>query len=320
LYQNGKLVDRKTKENIQLVNGKVSYSWTSELQAEKSQFKLKALNNDQTESIPAILNVIYEGVLSGQQTLHVITVGINKYDRPDLQLRFAQKDAFSFGEDLKEHGGGLFKEVLVHDLYDQNAGKNAILQELDAISQQAQSQDVFVFFFSGHGTTMENRDSEKSFFLVPYDVMQLKGDYGHLQEKAISDAELLEAFLKIKAKKQWIILDACYSGALVGAMAFKGAAKDEALYHLARTSGTHIFASSGEQQESVEDEQFGHGIFTYYLLQGLAGQANGTSIDEHITVKELMNFTQSSVLKLRRQQRPTAYSSFDDFPIRLLKR
>jgi uncharacterized caspase-like protein len=63
----------------------------------------------------------------------------------------------------------------------------------------------------------------------------------------------------------------------------------------------------------------GHGVFTYALLEGLNGAADGNS-DGKITVRELDAYLQDQVPELTKKYRgapqyPSSYGFGQDFPV-----
>ncbi len=65
-----------------------------------------------------------------------------------------------------------------------------------------------------------------------------------------------------------------------------------------------ITASNGKQ-ESLEDEEYGHGVFTYHLLEGLKGKADGsagTERDGVVDVDEIWNYVRERVKADARQR------------------
>ena len=68
----------------------------------------------------------------------------------------------------------------------------------------------------------------------------------------------------------------------------------------------------------------GHGLFTYAILLGLQGQADGGAKDKKITVKELSSFLDDKVPELSEKhkgtpQYPNTYGRGMDFPIIIVK-
>jgi uncharacterized caspase-like protein len=52
--------------------------------------------------------------------------------------------------------------------------------------------------------------------------------------------------------------------------------------------------ASGANEVSVENDQFGHGVFTYYLVEGLKGEADADG-DGFITVDEAYRYVSDKV-------------------------
>ena len=82
-----------------------------------------------------------------------------------------------------------------------------------------------------------------------------------------------------------------------------------------------VLASTGTDQFATEFRQLGHGVFTYAILQGLRGEADGgSSPDLKITVKELEAYLNDRVPELSKQYRgavqyPNSFSRGQDFPL-----
>lgn len=163
------------------------------------------------------------------------------------------------------------------------------------------------------------------FYLVPSDVTRLYGDDALLVGKGISAKQLKDFCVKIQALKQLIVLDACQAGGAVETFALRGAAEEKAIAQLARSAGVVVLASSGTKQFAAEFSRLGHGVFTYALLQGLSGEADGgASPDGKITVKELEAYLNDKVPDLTKKYRgtaqyPNSYARGQDFPLGIVK-
>ena len=101
-----------------------------------------------------------------------------------------------------------------------------------------------------------------------------------------------------------MFLDACYSGAGGGrTFAAKstraGSVDDEFLQRLARTKGRAILTASNTKEVSYELPELGHGIFTYYLIEGLKGKAD-LNRDGTVTLQELYEYLAEQVTKRSR--------------------
>jgi uncharacterized caspase-like protein len=145
-----------------------------------------------------------------------------------------------------------------------------------------------------------------------------------LKDKAISANELQEFSRELKAQKQLFVFDACQSGGMVKMLASRGAEEERAIAQLARSTGTYWIAASGTEQYATEFAQLKHGLFTYTVLLGLQGQADGTSKDKKITVEELSAFIKDQLPKLSEQykgtaQYPNSFGFGQDFPVVIVK-
>ena len=94
-------------------------------------------------------------------------------------------------------------------------------------------------------------------------------------------------------------LDACDSGA-AGGRTFSsrrtrsGLIDELFLERLTRSKGRAIITASRPAEVSIELPELGHGIFTYYLVQGLKGAAD-LNKDGIISLQELYEYVEQQV-------------------------
>jgi uncharacterized caspase-like protein len=62
----------------------------------------------------------------------------------------------------------------------------------------------------------------------------------------------------------------------------------------------NVFRAATESQVSSWDKEAGHGIFTRYVLTGLAGAAD-TDNNKEVTTKELFDYVSKNVRKVARR-------------------
>ena len=115
-------------------------------------------------------------------------------------------------------------------------------------------------------------------------------------------------------------MDACQSGGSVEVLAQRGAPEEKAIAQLSRSSGIHVMAAAGSEQYATEFESLGHGLFTYALLKGLSGDADGAPKDGKVTIYELKSYLDDQVPELSilykgTPQYPHTFSRGQDFPI-----
>jgi WD40 repeat protein len=320
IYQNDKLIITDDKVKTSGEGQKVVKTYAVEMANETNEFKVKVINYQKIESKPDILKIDYTGEVIATSTLHVLSVGINKYLNAAYNLNYAQPDAQSFTEKLKLNGKNIFKSINPIEIYDENATKENIITAFKSIVSRAKPEDVFLFYYAGHGTLDEQNNDE--YYLVPSDVTKLYGDAKQLQTKGLSASELRGLLTQVKSQKQIILMDACHSGGALKSLNVRAAAMDEkAIVQLARSSGVVMIASSGSKQFATEFDELKHGVFTYALLEALDGKADNG--DKKLTVNELKFFMEERVPELTKQyggqaQYPTGYITGNDFPISII--
>jgi uncharacterized caspase-like protein len=205
-----------------------------------------------------------------------LVVGVDHYDSSVFgQLDYAGADATAVGDVIKDTTGGGFHRVDVA-LGKEATQRQAVLEQLRRLKAELLPQDVFVLYFSGHGTfDVDERGGR--LYLLPSDAVP-----GRLAETAL-DLEALRAFFGgLPADRKAFIVDACFHGQGKSAAnpALEGRI-DEVLQDLRQSevrglgSGeAHLFAST-LGRPAFEDHTLGHGVYTHYLLQALTwGQAD----------------------------------------------
>jgi hypothetical protein len=322
LYHNGKLLNEGTRgfKPVSESSNKSQQDFEVTLLSGENRFKAVAINSQRTESKPGEINIRYKAAPEEKKvddgiTLHLIVVGINQYKNAKHNLNYAEADALSFKDELKKNCGKVVANCQEYYITNEKAVKEGITAALEKVVANAKPQDVFLFYYAGHGVVAENNE----FYLVPHDVTQIYGNDGGLAQKGLSAIELRNFSTKIKAQKQLFILDACHSSGALTAIAQRGAAEEKAIAQLARSTGTHWLTAAGTEQYASEFAQLGHGVFTYVLLEGFKGAADGNN-DNKITVKEIDAYLQDQVPILTEKykgsaQYPSSYGNGQDFPV-----
>lgn len=166
------------------------------------------------------------------------------------------------------------------------------------LARSAKKDDTVLIFFAGHGAPeIDQRGVERdglAKYLIPSDA-----DPDDLYSTALPMDEMQTIFGRVEAERMVVFLDACYSGA-AGGRTFSSkktrAANldDQFLERLTRSKGRAIITASRPSEVSMELPELGHGIFTYYLVQGLKGAAD-LNKDGIITVQELYEYVEQQV-------------------------
>ncbi len=314
VYHNGKSlpIDRSQLQLPTSRQPTTTFKLPVSLISGNNVFTATASNKDRVESSSPAIEYVSDHVAKNS-VCYLLAVGINQYKNPRMTLNYARPDAQSFIE-VMEKKGTLFKNVELHTLYDQEASRANILKKLDELSAIIHPEDVFMFYYAGHGSMVDNQ-----FFFIPTESLRLY-DAGSLKTEAIEATVLQDKLKNIKALKQLIIMDACQSGGSVELLATRGASEEKAIAQLSRSAGIHVMASAGSDQFATEFAELGHGLFTYLLLKALQGDADGAPKDGKVTIYELKSYLDDQVPEMTRKmkgkpQYPYTFSRGQDFPV-----
>ncbi|MCF8078146.1 MAG: caspase family protein [Desulfobacterales bacterium] len=271
-------------------------------------FRAVGFSRDRTESNPDEL-VVKLAAPSKEVDLHIFAVGINVYKNPALNLNYAQPDAQGITAFFRRKGKGLFKNVEITEIYNEQASKENITSKLGQL-QDTRPQDAVLIYLAGHGESIDDK-----WFFIPHELTFPERE-SDLQTKGISSEELSEYIKNIRAQKVLVLIDACKSGAVV--VAFRGFEDRKALYQLSRSTGVHVIAASTKDQFAAEVKELGHGVFTYTLLEGLAGKAAAGG--QTVTVLKLKAYLDEYLPEITQRYRQEAqYPVGDtrgmDFPL-----
>lgn len=155
--------------------------------------------------------------------------------------------------------------------------------------------DVYVFY-SGHGMPGVNVEDA---FLLPID-----GDPNHANLNGYPLSLLYKNLGELKVKSATVFLDACFSGQSPDANTTQ-LIKHASPVFVTKTAPTeaskiNMFSASSERQLSNWDAEVGHGIFTRWVLAGLAGEADEDK-NREVTAKELHDYVSRQVRRSARR-------------------
>jgi len=216
-----------------------------------------------------------------------IIIGIQNYKRVP-KADFANNDAKYFYE-YAIRGLGI-KPESIKLLVDEEADDINIIKAFEnwlPLQVNKNKTDVYVFY-SGHG--LPSNDG-KSLYFLPYGV-----DKELLTRTAIRQTEVVSALVASKPKSVTMLIDACYSGQTRGGETLLTGAKPLALkadINMFPSNFTVITASSNDQISSSSPE-LKHGIFSFYLMKGMEGDADGNK-DGAITAGEMQEYLSDKV-------------------------
>ena len=224
--------------------------------------------------------------LEGLGTRWAVIVGISSYgDEAVPALRFAHRDAEALSAFLLSEGAGLggYDPEKVVLLTNEQATFRNIRTALRGFLTSATEDDQIVFYFAGHGVRDPARPDE--YYLLTHDT-----ELDNLAGTALPMSDLEQALGNLRYRDLVLIADACHSGEMGVQVAFRDAFGYNDINDIFRerfreSRGGEVVFTAGEGRDlSQEGERWGggHGVFTYYLLKGLEGEAdvNGDGIVE----------------------------------------
>jgi hypothetical protein len=216
-----------------------------------------------------------------------IIIGIQNYKRVP-KAEFANNDAKEFYE-YAIRGLGI-KPENIKLLIDEEADELEIVKAFEnwlPLQVTKNKTDVYVFY-SGHG--LPSPDGQSLYFL-PYGV-----DKQYLSRTAVGQKEVVALLTASKPKSVTMFIDACYSGQTRGGETLLASAKPLALKadtNAFPANFTVITASSSDQISS-SSPVLKHGIFSFYLMKGMEGDADGNK-DGKITAGEMQEYLSDKV-------------------------
>ena len=127
-------------------------------------------------------------------------------------------------------------------------------------------------------------------YLLPHD-----GSPRLLEKTAILRDELFSDIKEANPKSVTVFLDTCYSGetrneeVLVAGRPVAIIAKEQAI-----PDGFTLFSAASNEQISRPLEEAKHGMFSYFLMKGMEGDADSNA-DNKITARELHKYVRENV-------------------------
>lgn len=269
-------------------------------------------------STPATLHVSWRGAapakdeFSVKPKLYVLAVGVSDYDKPELRLGFAAKDAQDFAAALGRQKGALYRDVEAKLLTDKAATRDEVVDGLDWLQRQVTAKDVGMLFLAGHGVN----DANGIYYFLP-----ANADADKLKRTGVAFSDIKNTLASLAGKALFFV-DTCHSGNVMGGRRALPVDVDGLVNELtAAENGVVVFASSTGKQYSLEDPVWGNGAFTKALVEGITGKAD-LQRSGRITHKMLDFYVAERVKELTGgRQTPVNPSpqGVPDFPIAVVK-
>ncbi len=242
---------------------------------------------------PSILqNDSANNIIGVQSYAMILGISTYKHIRP---LSFADSDAGLFRDYLKSSGAGnITDDHILYLVNEEATSANFWVKGMAWLRQKnLKSGDRLFIYLAGHGDAI-NQDE---YFFLTYDCNPAGDKNNYIVTGSIQLYNLKSRIAELSRKNVeiFLIMDACRTNELPGGQdgqQILNSAISE------RRAGEIIMLATGAGQESMEDATIGsgHGLFTYYLVDGLSGNADGyEGKDGKISLVELRSYILSKV-------------------------
>ncbi|MBD3885507.1 caspase family protein [Phormidium tenue FACHB-886] len=221
-----------------------------------------------------------------------LLIGTKTYAEGLSSLPSAPRDVEAISTVLcdPEMGGFERVETLIDEYH------TTIAARIETWFRERQKDDLALLYISGHGV----KDDQSNLYFAAKDTR--KHGEKLLRATAVAASFVRDCIRESRAKRQVIILDCCFSGA-IGDQLPKGyetinlepllrADDSEALLG---AEGRVILTSSSSIQYSFEQREGPLSIYTHYLVEGIRTGAADTNGNGAILVQELHNYASRKV-------------------------
>lgn len=245
-------------------------------------------------------------VVTPKPKAYAVVIGIETYrDLP--QAEFAVRDAKIMKEYLTRVMG--FPSENIVTLLNERATKGDIEGYMGTWLKNNVERDSTVFiYYGGHGAP--NPVTGEA-FIIPFD-----GNPAFPEATGIPLKTFYQKLADLKAKDTFVVMDSCFSGSGGRSVMAKGGRPMAISVENPVLAGGNVVvmtAAAGTEISSSYPEKR-HGLFTYFFLKGLQGEADFNG-DKTVSITELYNYLTPQVKKIARErqmeQTPTLFPGID---------
>jgi hypothetical protein len=278
------------------------------------------------KKLAAILTTLLLIQLSAIKTLtaeprverYAVICGISDYETIN-DLEYSDDDARSLRDALQEIS---WSHITL--LIDQQASKNGIRNAINALTGIVDADDIVLFYFAGHGTygadlSPMDEDDAMDEYICPWDASS-----GYTSN--IRDDEL-EAWLDNLPCRKVVILDTCFSGGFIREDEMTPrTVSDKPRMNLKDTfakdldkAGYVVLTACRDDELSYESSNLGHGIFTYFIFQGITCPTlpADADLDRWVTAEEEYYYAGLRTTTYNPLQHPQLHDFDPANPVRL---
>jgi hypothetical protein len=194
--------------------------------------------------------------------------GITDYPGGVNDLPECANDARKLAEALRQGGNMPADQEFL--FVDGQATTANLRQAMQAIAQRIRPDDVFVFFYSGHGGQTERSTDTRE--------LDARDEYLVLYDGELMDDEMGRLLDAMRSRISLVAIDACFAG---------GFSKDL----ITRAGRVGMFSSEEDVTSAVADRFQAGGYLSHFLRLGIQGEADNDPHNTILTVGELTHYT-----------------------------
>jgi tetratricopeptide (TPR) repeat protein len=246
---------------------------------------------------------------SGKRKVALV-VGVSNYSSESLRLKYADRDARLFRDYLAEVRK--FPGPNIFFLPDSLATAGKIYNLVLSMMEVLMPGDELVIYFAGHGDVQKINRPGSSFseaFLLAWDASGSRNYKGAGGVVAIKELQEYTESLAIDQQvKVSMVLDACHSGFDL----YKDGLIKAQETIAAQFPSVNKWTGCAINELSYEADSIKHGLFTWYLVQGLMGLAD-EPMNNAITPEELSLYVRQKVSQASFGKQTPQMSMVSDF-------
>ena len=256
---------------------------------------------------------------------YAVIAGVSDYPGTGNDLEYPDDDAIDIKNSLLMYEN--WEDDNIQLLLDSEASKSGIQEAIETMGSMADSDDVCLFFFSGHGTN--------GIDIAPIDEDDPYDEYICAHDENIRDDELSVWLGNLPTTNVVVIVDTCFSGGqikIVDGFTPKvlpgttgvvqkgdGFASDITrrigVQDMDDNPGCVVLAACDDDELSFEFDLLENGLFSYFVVKGLEKNVDGNENGE-LSAEETGKYAKFIVNLLNRifpflRQHPQLY---DDYP------
>ncbi len=218
--------------------------------------------------------------------VYAVIIGIGEYkDERIPDLNYTVNDAQGLYDVLIDPDYGGIPEDHIRLLLDEKATDRNIKRNIGQwLRRQAKEEDTVIIYYSGHGAPEEGDT-----YWVTHNA-----DIDDLFATALNNNDIAQMLEDIESERVITFLDSCYSEATIKRTKQTRSIQTEIPWEKFSGKGRVAISASDGKQLSLELHEYQHGVFTYYLLEGLKGKADENH-DAVIDVDEIWDYVKYQV-------------------------